>query len=175
MKIVTQSLEIMAAAGCQGVVLNDTEAAILLGYLEGEDYRLMMDDHRKLWLHDNQDGEKDENDTPYTIRDVIEFCQEANGEILLDAESSAKSNPDYILGLRKDEMLLGCMMERTKKIVPPVAREYKVIIVEHLRRVVPVNAENWADAELKVREAYDRAEIVLGADDFVGVSFSMGG
>ena len=77
--------------------------------------------------------------------------------------------------LHKDEMLLERMMEKASAAIPPEPREYKVVIVEHLRRVIPVNAENWADAELKVREAYDRQEIVLDADDFAGVSFSLGG
>lgn len=174
MKIVTQPLEIMAAASCQGVALDDTEAAILLGYLDGHDYCLKMDEKRNLWLHDNQEGGHDENDTPYTIRDVIEFCQEMNGEILLDAETDPAAKPDYILDLRKDEILLEHMMERAEKIVPPVAREYKVVIVEHLKKAVTVKAESWADAELKVREAYDREEYVLGAEDFAGVSFTLG-
>lgn len=175
MKVARNPLEIIAAAGCQGVALGDTEALILLGYLEGHDYCLMMDDHRKMWLHDNQDGENDENDTPYTIRDVIELCQELNGEILLEEESRETTQPEYILDLRKDEILLEHMMEKASAAIPPEAREYKVVIVEHLRRVISVNAENWADAELKVREAYDRAEIVLSVDDFAGVTFSLGG
>lgn len=175
MKVARNSLEIIAAAGCQGVAMNDTEAAILLGYLEGHDYCLLMDDRRRLWLHDNKDGEKDENDTLYTIRDVIELCQELNGEILLEEESRETTQPEYIMDLRKDEMLLGYMMEKASAAIPPEAREYKVVVVEHLRRVIPVKAKNWADAELKVREAYDRKEIVLGTGDFAGVSFSLGG
>lgn len=59
MKVARNPLEIIAAAGCQGVALGDTEALILLGYLEGHDYCLMMDEHRKMWLHDNQDGENE--------------------------------------------------------------------------------------------------------------------
>ena len=175
MKVARNPLEIIAAAGCQGGALGDTEALILLGYLEGHDYCLMMDEHRKMWLHDNQDGENDDNDTPYTIRDVIELCQELNGEILLEEESRETTQPEYILDLHKDEILLERMMEKASAAIPPEARDYKVVGVEHLRRVVPVNAENWADAELKVREAYDRQEIVLDADDFAGVTFSLGG
>ena len=37
MKMVKRPQELVAAAGLQGVALNDTEAAILLGYLEGHD------------------------------------------------------------------------------------------------------------------------------------------
>ena len=125
MKMAKNSLEIIAAADCQGVALNDTEALILLGYLEGHDYCLMMDEHRKMWLHDNQDGEKDENDTLYTIRDVIELCQELNGEILLEKESRETAKPEYIMDLHKDEMLLKHMMEKASAAIPPEIREYK--------------------------------------------------
>ena len=139
MKMVKRPQELVAAAGLQGVALNDTEAAILLGYLEGHDYCLLTADHKKFWLHDNQDVETDDNDTPYTIRDVIELCQEMNGDILLDADSRDTTQPDYIMDLRKDEMLLEHMMGKASTAIPPEVREYKVVIVEHLRRVVPVN------------------------------------
>lgn len=175
MKMVKEPMELIASAGCQGVALNDTEAEILLGYLEGNDYCLMMDDRRKLWLHDNQDGERDEDDTPYTIREVIEFCQELNGDILLGEETKENSEPAYVLELRKDEMLLQHMLDRASEVVPPEVREYKVVVIEHLKKVVAVDAENWADAELKVREAWDRKDLRLGPDDFAGVSFSLGG
>ena len=175
MKNVTNTLELMAAAGNQGVALNDTEAEILLGYLEGHDYCLKMGKNRRLWLHDNQDGEKDDNDDAYTIRDVIELCQELNGEILLEEESKQTPKQNYILELKKDKMLLERMMEKAAVAVPPEIREYKVQITEHLTKTVSVNGESWADAELKAREAYDRGEIVLSADDFAGVIFLLGG
>lgn len=174
MKMVDSTLELRAVSGCQGVNLNDTEAAILLGYLGGNDYCLLMDDNRKIWLHDNQEGEKDDNDTPYTIRDVIEFCKELNGEILLNEESRDTTQPEYIMDLRKDEMLLDLMMERATKAIQPEPREYKIVVVEHHRKIVSVKAENWPDAELKVREAYEKGEISFDASDFAGVSFSLG-
>ena len=49
------------------------------------------------------------------------------------------TQPDYIMDLRKDEMLLEHMMGKASTAIPPEVREYKVVIVEHLRRVVPVN------------------------------------
>lgn len=47
MKMVKRPQELVAAAGLQGVALNDTEAAILLEYLEGHDYCLLTADHKK--------------------------------------------------------------------------------------------------------------------------------
>ena len=175
METVTKTLELMAAAAVQGVAMNDIEAAILLGYLEGNDYCLMMGENRKLWLRDNQDGGRDQNDYQCTIRGVIELCKELCEEILLEEESRDTTQPDYIMELRKDGMILGQLLERAAAVIPPKEQGYKVVVVEHLRKVIPVNAVNWADAELKVREAYDKGEIVLSADDFAGVTFSLGG
>lgn len=78
MTLITKSEELMAVSVRQGVELAAIEAKVLLGYLEGHDYSLMMDDKFHLALHDNQDGENADNDQPYTIRDCIDFCQEMN-------------------------------------------------------------------------------------------------
>lgn len=83
MTLITKSEELMAVSVRQGVELAAIEAKVLLGYLEGHDYSLMMDDKFHLTLHDNQDGENADNDQPYTIRDCIDFCQEMNSELLL--------------------------------------------------------------------------------------------
>ena len=124
MKMVKRPQELVAAAGLQGVALNDTEAAILLGYLEGHDYCLLTADHKKFWLHDNQDVETDDNDTPYTIRDVIELCQEMNRDILLGADLEDMTQPDRIMDLHKDEMLLEHMMGKVSAAIPSEARGY---------------------------------------------------
>ena len=71
MTLITKSEELMAVSVRQGVELAAIEAKVLLGYLEGHDYSLMMDDKFHLALHDNQDGENADNDQPYTIRDCI--------------------------------------------------------------------------------------------------------
>ena len=66
MTLITKSEELMAVSVRQGVELAAIEAKVLLGYLEGHDYGLMMDDEFHLALHDNQDGENADNDQPYT-------------------------------------------------------------------------------------------------------------
>ena len=44
MTLITKSEELMAVSVRQGVELAAIEAKVLLGYLEGHDYSLMMDD-----------------------------------------------------------------------------------------------------------------------------------
>lgn len=156
MTLITKSEELMAVSVRQGVELAAIEAKVLLGYLEGHDYSLMMDDKFHLALHDNQDGEDADNDQPYTIRDCIDFCQEMNSE------------------LQKDELILDRMMERAKVALPPRTSTYDVVIVEYLKKVVPVEAASWEEAKMLVSEAWDNGTYVLTADDFADVSFTLG-
>ena len=155
MTLITKSEELMAVSVRQGVELAAIEAKVLLGYLEGHDYSLMMDDKFHLALHDNQDGENADNDQPYTIRDCIDFCQEMNSE------------------LQKDELILDRMMERAKVALPPRTRTYDVVIVEYLKKVVPVEAASWEEAKMLAEDAWDNGTYVLSADDFAGVDFSL--
>ena len=41
-KTVSQPLQLVAAAGCQGIAISKTEATILLDYLGGHDYDRLM-------------------------------------------------------------------------------------------------------------------------------------
>lgn len=44
--------------------------------------------------------------------------------------------------------------------------EYRVVVIETLKREVVVNAEDVFDAEEIVQKMYDREEIILTAEDF---------
>ena len=164
MTLITKSEELMAVSARQGVELAAIEAKVLLGYLEGHDYSLMMDDKFHLALHDNQDGENADNDQPYTIRDCIDFCQEMNSELLLEEAGKEGGDPDYFSELQKD----------AKVALPPRTSTYDVVIVEYLKKVVPVEAASWEEAKMLVNEAWDNGTYVLTADDFAGVSFTLG-
>lgn len=173
MTLITKSEELMAASVRQGVELAFIEAKVVLGYLEGHDYSLMMDDKFHLTLHDNQDGEKDERDEPYTIRDCIDFCQEMNSELLLEEAGKEKCDPEYFSELQKDELILGKVMERAEVALPPRVRTYDVVIVEHLKKVVQIEAASWEEAKMLAEDAWDNGTYVLSADDFAGVDFSL--
>lgn len=49
------------------------------------------------------------------------------------------------------------------------------MIEEKLRRFVEVEAENYQEAEDQLQQQYKKCEIVLDADDFAGVTFSLQG
>lgn len=167
--------ELVAVAARQGMELNQTEASILIGYMEGHGYCLLMSEDLTIMLHDTTDGDSYEDDMAYDIRQVVEFSREMNEELL--TENSAKDEPDeeLLLDLRKDELILDILMKKAEKVIPPVVREYKVVIVEHLKMVVSVEAASWAEAEMKVRKQWEHGEYTLDTDNFVGVSFTMGG
>ena len=54
-------------------------------------------------------------------------------------------------------------------------KKFKIRIEEKLRKFVDVEAENYAEAEEKLQKQYKNGHIVLGADDFAGVTFSLQG
>ena len=66
------------------------------------------------------------------------------------------------------------MMERAKVALPPRTSTYDVVIVEYLKKVVPVEAASREEAKMLVNEAWDNGTYVLTADDFAGVSFTLG-
>lgn len=49
--------------------------------------------------------------------------------------------------------------------------KYVVNIYETLAKHIEIEAENYSDAILKVREKYNNEEIVLSADDYLDTEF----
>ncbi len=50
--------------------------------------------------------------------------------------------------------------------------KYQVEIVERLRKVIDIDADSIRDAEEKVKDLYDRKEIVLNHDDLLLTEFN---
>lgn len=167
--------DLVAVAVRQGLQMNLVEAEIMLGYIEGHGFAMISDEQYQVMLHDAEEEEKYgyANDQPYTIREAVEFCQEMNEELLLDASSKEQQDESYILDMRKDNLILNGLMEKAAAVIPPVIRRYNIIILEHLKRVVPVEAASWEEARSKVKRAWKNGEYVLSADDFAGVSFNI--
>ena len=161
----------------QGLQMNLVEADIVLGYIEGHGFALMSNEQFQMALHDTEEEEKYgySKDQPYTIREAVEFCQEMNEELLRDASSEESRDENRVLDLRKDDFILSGLMERATAVIPPVVRRYNIIILEYLKRVVPVEAASWEEAKSKVEQAWKKGEYVLTANDFAGISFNTGG
>ena len=168
--------DLVAVAVRQGVQMNLVEADIVLGYMEGHGFSLVSDEQYQVKLHDTEEEEKYgyTNDQPYTIREAVEFCQEMNEELLLDATGKEQRDESYILDLRKDDLILSGLMEKAAAVIPPVIRRYNIVIMEYLKREVPVEAASWEEAKSKVEQAWKNGEHVLTAEDFAGVSFNTG-
>ena len=137
MTLITKSEELMAVSVRQGVELAAIEAKVLLGYLEGHDYSLMMDDKFHLTLHDNQDGENADNDQPYTIRDCIDFCQEMNSEHYNDPTPyEAHKN------IRKEEQLEAARMRTISALVSALKQVADLAGFEIVGRVVLMDKDS---------------------------------
>ena len=76
---------------------------------------------------------------------------------------------------RKDTLILETMLAKAEKVIPPTVRRYNVVIIEHRKKLVPVLAASWAEAEARVREMWENGEVVIGQSDFAGIMISSGG
>lgn len=167
--------ELVASSARQGVTICGTEAEIVLSYVKVHGYELLADDDFKLYLHDESEGENHGGDSEQTIRDIVELCKELNEEMLIDSYSTQEQDADDQLELRKDTLILETMLEKAEKVIPPTVRRYNVVIVEHRKKLVPVLAASWAEAEARVREMWENGEVVIGQSDFAGIMISSGG
>ena len=167
--------ELVASSARQGVTICGTEAEIVLSYVKVHGYELLADDDFKLYLHDESEGENHGGDSEQTIRDIVELCKELNEEMLMDSYSEESPDYDDQLELRKDTLILEAMLERAQQVIPPTIRRYDVVIVEHRKKLVPVLAASWAEAEERVREMWENGEVVIGQSDFTGIMISSGG
>lgn len=163
---------LMAIAVRQGVVMQAAEAEVILGYMEGTDHLLVADDDGNLFMHDLQGV--DEEDEPYNIRDAVEFCSEVNDDLICEGYTADKPDENYLRELRKDGYILDILLEKARSVIPPRVRMFNVIIVEYLRKEVPVEAASWEEAKTKVEKAWQDGEYILDADDFAGVNFTLG-
>lgn len=175
MKKIELTEELIAAVARQGVTICGTEAEIVLAYIKVHGYELLTDDDYKLYLHDESAGEDHSHDEAQTVRDIVELCKELNEEMLVDSYSEENPDADDQFELRKDTLILESMLERAQQVIPPTIRRYDVVIVEHRKKLVPVLAASWAEAEARVREMWENGEVVIGQSDFAGILISSGG
>lgn len=175
MKKIELTEELIAAVARQGVTICGTEAEIVLAYIKVHGYELLTDDDYKLYLHDESAGEDNSYDEPQTVRDIVELCKELNEEMLLDSYSEESPDYDDQLELRKDTLILETLLTKAERVIPPTVRRYNVVIVEHRKKLVPVLAASWAEAEERVREMWENGEVVIGQSDFAGILISNGG
>ena len=175
MKKIELTEELIAAVARQGVTICGTEAEIVLAYIKVHGYELLTDDDYKLYLHDESAGEDNSYDEPQTVRDIVELCKELNEEMLLDSYSEESPDYDDQLELRKDTLILETLLTKAERVIPPTVRRYNVVIVEHRKKLVPVLAASWAEAEERVREMWENGEVVIGQSDYTGIMISSRG
>lgn len=175
MKRIKSTEALVASSARQGVTICGTEAEIVLAYIKVHGYELLADDDYKLYLHDESAGEDHSHDEAQTVRDIVELCKELNEEMLVDSYSEENPDADDQFELRKDTLILESMLERAQQVIPPTIRRYDVVIVEHRKKLVPVLAASWAEAEARVREMWENGEVVIGQSDFAGILISSGG
>lgn len=109
---ITKPEELVAYAARQGIPISIGEADILLGYMEGHDYCLMLDGSDAMLRHDEQDGADHNEDLAYSIPDAVIFCLEMNEELLRENKSQEEPDTCYLSQPRKDGQILDALMEK---------------------------------------------------------------
>ena len=132
--------ELVAVAARQGVKINLVEAGIALSYVRGAGFSMSSDEQFNMVLYDAVTGAESSEHYEYTVRELASLCLSMNSEILLDEGCKQEPDEDELLNLRKDELILSGLMEKAAAVIPPVIRQYNIIILEHLKRVVSVEA-----------------------------------
>lgn len=166
--------DLVAVSVRQGVKMNCVEAAVVLSYIRGTGFSMSSDERFKMLLHDGDTAEGSENCYEYTVRELASLCLKMNNEMLLDESGKPEPNEDDLLDLQKDEFILTGLMKKAASVIPPVIHRYDIVILEYLKRVVPMEAASWEEAKSKVEQAWNNGEHVLTAEDFAGVSFNTG-
>ena len=46
-------------------------------------------------------------------------------------------------------VILETMLAKAEKVIPPTVRRYNVVIIEYRKKLVPVLAASWAEAEAR--------------------------
>lgn len=174
MSEIKKAEDLMAVSARQGVKMNSVEAAVALSYVRGTGFFISSNEHFEMLLHDGDTAEGSENCYEYTVRELASLCLSMNNEMLSDENGKLEPNEDDLLDLQKDEFILSGLMEKVAAVIPPVIRRYDIAIVEHLKRVVHMEAASWEEAKSKVEQAWKAGEYVLSAEDFAGVSFNTG-
>ena len=104
--------KMVAAAMRQGIEMSPAEADVVLGYLEGHDYYLMMDADGSTVRHDMQYRDDHRGDVPYTIQEAVWFCQEMNEDLLRDALSRTSPDAEYLSDLLQGGRILDALAAR---------------------------------------------------------------
>jgi len=107
--------ELVKVAAKQGFQMNEEEADVVLGYLEGHEYSLTADAAGATARHDQQYENNHRGDRLYSIWETIDFCSEMNEDLLDERDALNAKNAAYRAELFKDRLVLDSLMERVKK------------------------------------------------------------
>ncbi len=130
--------------------LSKEEAELLLGYMDGHDYRIGIDENQEMVRIDI--GEPDEDVVPYHIHEVVDMACEWNYELLqhteekmndaVTEEQQEKLQMEYEQ-LQKDEVRLDVIFERTPyaQVINDKAQELADRFIEEYMKKNNINVE----------------------------------
>ncbi len=107
---ITEPYTLIKAATGQGIGMGEKAAKVILGYMEGHDYALGLEDDGSTARCDLTSGGKSSWE-PYSVKDAIVFASEMCGELIQAEEEKSEPNEEYLASLRDDDATLTPLYE----------------------------------------------------------------
>ncbi len=165
MQEIVTSRKLIEIAADQGVFMTDYEASLIIGYMNGHEYSLVVDEKGKMYRMDEQeDGESDEE---YSVEEAIVFAAEMNDSL----QEENQNDQAYLKELQDDEKILNSLYA----FLHPADGKcrYNVEITETMQKTVSVVAATPEEAHRIVNDRWSSGYYTLDADNFVGVDFEV--
>lgn len=170
MRKVENAEDLMIVAARQGVTLSEIEAQALVESYDCGDYGLCRDDSYNLYAYPF-DKKKFNGYEDITIHDVCLEAIENVEDMMADMPSEEGCS---ISDLRKERYILRSVEEKIKNVIPPTVREYQVMIVENLKKIVTVEAASVTEAIDTAKKNYENGDYLMDEQgNFAGTYFSV--
>lgn len=170
MRKVENAEDFVVVAARQGVTISEIEAQVLVESFHMGSYGLCRDDCFNLSAYPFDE----EDFNGYEDRSIEEVCLEAIEiieELMVDAVADGNG---AIEDLRKNLYILHVAEEKIKQVVPPTVREYQVLIVENLKKLVTVEAASIAEAISVAKENYENGDYLMDEPgNYAGAYFNV--
>lgn len=165
---------LIAAATRQGVPITPVEAETLATVLESDGLSLIIEADWTIKVHYLRDGRQHDSDWTNNLRELVEMAVEINEEAVVDASSERDTDHEVLFALHKDEYILNAMLEKTKQVILPELKQYRVGIVINHKIYDSIEATCWSEAEATAKKKWMDGKYSFSEQDFLGIMVTSG-
>lgn len=148
--------KLVEAAQLCGIHMDAGEANEVLGYLEGHDFMLLIDENGRTYRWDKQNGPdlKMDDLEPYTMMDLFDFCIDMNEEFLEDWDRmNALNDPSFDQKLVEDREMFLSLKERAARMLDGLYDKMNMTLRMFCARYRSGQFDGW-DFDTQVRAGW---------------------